>query len=85
MIMQQSVREMSHRSIDVGGENLTIIMARKAKPMRTLSTLMSSMERGRLVSTVVLKPGIIPLISAPACQSKKKKKKRLLCQIFTFI
>ena len=45
--------------------DLTMIMARKAKPIRTLSTWMSSMERGRLVSTVVLKPGITPLMFAP--------------------
>lgn len=45
--------------------DLTMIMARKAKPMRTLSTWMSSMERGSLSSTVVLKPGIIPVMFAP--------------------
>ena len=46
-------------------EVLTMIIDRKAKPMRALSTWMSSMELGRLVSTVVLKPGINPLIVAP--------------------
>lgn len=48
------------------GGNLTIIMARKAKPMRTFSTLMSSMEPGSFFSTVVLKPGIMPVMFAPA-------------------
>lgn len=46
--------------------DLTMIMAKKAKPMRTLSTLMSSMERGSFFSTVVLKPGIMPVVFAPA-------------------
>ena len=46
-------------------EVLTMIIDRKAKPMRALSTWMSSMELGRLVSTVVLKPGITPLTAAP--------------------
>ena len=49
----------------VGGFDLTMIMAKKAKPMRTLSTWMSSMERGRFFSTVVLKPGITPVMLAP--------------------
>lgn len=48
------------------GCDLTMIMAKKAKPMRTLSTLMSSMERGSFFSTVVLKPGIMPVMFAPA-------------------
>lgn len=48
------------------GGNLTIIMAEKAKPMRTFSTLMSSMEPGSFFSTVVLKPGIRPVTFAPA-------------------
>lgn len=54
-----------------GRFDLTMIIARKAKPMRTLSTWMSSMERGRLVSTVVLKPGIIPVMFAPGREREK--------------
>lgn len=51
--------------------DLTMIIARKAKPMKTLSTWMSNMERGRLVSTVVLKPGITPVMFAPGRETKE--------------
>lgn len=49
-----------------------MIMERKAKPMSTLSTLMSSMELGSFFSTVLLKPGINPVTLAPGLGAGKK-------------
>lgn len=43
-----------------------MIMARKAKPMRTLSTLISSMELGSWLRIVLLNPGIRPVMLAPS-------------------
>lgn len=48
------------------GPALTTSMARKAAAIRTLSTMMRLTLRGRLCSTVLLKPGSVPWLSVPA-------------------
>lgn len=53
-----------------------MIMAMKAAPIRMLSTIMSMVDRGKVFSTVLLKPSITPLLSAPE-QTRKRETKKL--------
>lgn len=46
----------------------------KAAPIRTLSTMMRAKERGKVLSTVLFKPSITPLLSAPK-QTRQRETK----------
>lgn len=52
-----------------------MIMAMKAATIRTLSTVMSKEEGGKDFSTVLLKPSITPLLSAPEQTGERNKEK----------